>query len=57
MKRLWHSLIAFKPINDRLCKIRLTLISAYVPTKESENDEKIEFCYQLERVLLNAILN
>jgi len=44
-----------KAVNDSLCRIRgkfrnLTIISAYAPTEDKGEEEKVEFYSKLERI-------
>ena len=45
------------PVNERLCRIRirrkfrnLTIITAYAPTEDKGEEEKLEFYSKLERI-------
>jgi hypothetical protein len=58
MGRTINSVIGFKAINERLCKIRLkgkynnvTLVNIYAPTKDKADSEKETFYEQLQLVI------
>ena len=60
-KKIIESILEWEPVNDRLCRIRirgkfrnLTIISAYVPTEDKGEDEKVEFYSKLERICSRA---
>ena len=55
MRKVEKTLLEWKPVNDRLMKVRfnskfakLTIIACYAPTKEAEEEEKDKFYEQLE---------
>ena len=54
MRKVEKTLLEWKPVNDRLMKVRfnskfakLTIIACYAPTEEAEEEEKDEFYEQL----------
>ncbi|GAB1869237.1 Craniofacial development protein 2 [Camponotus japonicus] len=54
--KMKQSYLGFESLGDRMCKIRLrgrcrnvSIISAYTPTKEASDDEKITFYDRLDR--------
>jgi len=54
--KMWKCFLSFKPLSDRLCKLRLrgkfrntTLISTYAPTEDSPDATKDEFYDQLSQ--------
>jgi exonuclease III len=56
-RKIKESILEWEPVNDRLCRIRirgkfrnLTIISAYAPTEDKEEEEKVEFYSKLERI-------
>ena len=56
-RKIKESILEWEPVNDRLCRIRirgkfrnLTIISAYAPTEDKREEEKVEFYSKLERI-------
>ena len=56
-RKIKESILEWEPVNDRLCRIRirgkfrnLTIISAYAPTEDKGEEEKVEFYSKLERI-------
>ncbi|XP_055388124.1 craniofacial development protein 2-like [Condylostylus longicornis] len=56
-KKIKKAVIAFTPINKRMCSIRvkgkfnnITIISVYAPTEEANDDEKDEFYEELNNL-------
>jgi exonuclease III len=56
-RKIKESILECEPINDRLCRIRirgkfrnLTIILAYAPTEDKDEEEKVEFYGKLERI-------
>jgi exonuclease III len=56
-RKIKGSILEWEPVNDRLCRIRirgkfrnLTIISAYAPTEDNEEEEKVELYSNLKRI-------
>jgi len=56
-RKIKESILEWEPVNDRLCRIRirgrfrnLTIISAYAPTEDKGEEEKVDFYSKLERI-------
>ena len=57
LRKVKESILEWEPVNDRLCRIKirgkfsnLTIISAYAPTEDKGEEEKVEFYNKLERI-------
>ena len=55
-RSLENSIIGFEPINSRLCKVRIkgkffniTVVNAYTPTENAKEEQKEQFCEDLNR--------
>ena len=56
-RKIKESILEWEPVNNRLCRLRirgkfrnLTIISAYAPTEDKGEEEKVEFYSKLERI-------
>jgi len=55
-RSLENSIIGFEPINSRLCTVRIkgkffniTVVNAYTPTENAKEEQKEQFCEDLNR--------